>query len=390
MLVKRGISLKIAFDVQLLMKGEKTGIAWCTENILKRMPNYQHNIQLNCFTLGYSDTQFVNISKYRMLGYTIKQCIWFHDVLFKYISCIIPLPYSLFFPDKADITMFFNYIIPPGVHGKRITIIYDMAYKACPETVRNRTKNMLNLTLKNTCKRADKIITISEFSKGEIIQYMGVDEDKIVVMPCGVDFSLYHPNYTHEQINNVKRKYKINDDYLLYLGTLEPRKNIPKLIQAYAELKKKLVDIPKLVLAGRKGWMYDSIFKTVTDFKLEDSIIFTGYVSSEDTPILISGAKIFLFPSLYEGFGMPPLEAMACKVPVVVSNRTSLPEVVGDAGILVDPLSVDSISEGIKSLLINNELRTTLALKGYERSKTFSWDNSLMIIEKVIQEFTNN
>jgi glycosyltransferase involved in cell wall biosynthesis len=245
---------------------------------------------------------------------------------------------------------------------------------------------MLNIALRKSCKRADKIITISEFSKSEIIRYLGIAEDKIVVMPCGVDFSKYHPNYTKAEVKVITDKYHLEDDYLLYLGTLEPRKNIIRLIGAYAQLKNNTQDIPKLVLAGRKGWMYDSIFEIVKELQLEEDVIFTGYIEASETPILMKGAKAFLFPSIYEGFGMPPLEAMACGTPVLVSNVASLPEVVGDAGVLVDPLSTQSIRDGLELLLKNEDLRNDLSRRGIERAQTFSWDKSVNIIEKVIKE----
>ena len=378
--------LKISFDSQLLMKGEKTGIGWCAENILHRIPQYHEDLALNCFTLGYNEDQFWNVLKYKKLGYKVKTCNWFHDVIYRMLWSIIPIPYSLFFRKESDITIFFNYVVPPGVKGRKITFVYDMAYKSYPETVRKRTKDMLNMALKKSCKRADKIITISEFSKGEIIRYLGISEDKIVVMPCGVDFSKYHPNYTESEIQIVKKKYHIQDDYLLYLGTLEPRKNITRLIEAYAQLKATNTKLPKLVLAGRKGWMYDSIFAIVKELQLEDDVIFTGYIEAKEAPILMKGSLAFLFPSLYEGFGMPPLEAMACGTPVLVSNTASLPEVVGEAGVYVDPMSIESIREGMKYLMGSEGIRSDLSSRGLERARLFSWDRSVEIVNKTIIE----
>jgi glycosyltransferase involved in cell wall biosynthesis len=245
---------------------------------------------------------------------------------------------------------------------------------------------MLDIALEKSCKRADKIVTVSEFSKKEIIKYLGVDDNKIVVMPNGVDFSIYHTNYTCDQVNEVKGKYQIKGEYLLYLGTLEPRKNITRMLQAYALMKKSTLTVPKLVLAGRKGWMYDSIFETVKELHLEEDVIFTGYIEADDAPILMKGAEAFLFPSIYEGFGMPPLEAMACGTPVLVSDTTSLPEVVGDAGILVDPMSVQSICEGMKLLFEKADLRKTLSRRGIERAQLYSWERSAEIVNDVIKE----
>lgn len=378
--------LKLSFDAQLLIKGEKTGIGWCAENVLLMLPKYKENVyQLNCFSLGYAKKKLENIEKYSKLGYNIKKCKWFHDVLYRIIWNIIYIPYSLFFGNDSDITVFFNYVIPPGVKGKKVVFVYDMVYKAFPETVRKKTRNLLNIALKKSCNRAEHIITISKFSKEEIIKHLNLSEEKISIMPCGVDLSLYHPGYSEEEIKRAIDKYNIPREYLLYLGTLEPRKNIDRLIQAYAQLKKESSRTPKLVLAGRKGWKYESIFEKVKALKMEEDIIFTGYVNVEDSPILLKGAKAFLFLSIYEGFGMPPLEAMACGTPVIVSNVSSLPEVVGDAGVLVDPFSINSIKEGMKYLIDDEKKRNELSARGIERAKQFTWDKSVRIVQKVFE-----
>jgi glycosyltransferase involved in cell wall biosynthesis len=379
--------LKISFDAQLLLKGHKTGIGWCAENILL---NLRHEVKssysLNFFTLGYDKQRLRNIEKYKERGYELRKCSWFHDVVFKLLSEFFQIPYALFFGHDADITLFFNYIVPAGVKGKKVVMVHDMAYKAYPETVRERTRFMLNKSLQKSCKRADKIITVSEFSKLEIIKYLGIDENKIVIMPNGVDLSIFHPNFSEKDICRVTEKYGIPREYLLFLGTIEPRKNLERLIRAYALLKAEMPDVPKLVLAGGKGWLYESIFETVKVLNMESDIIFTGYVNEEDSPILINGAKIFLFPSLYEGFGMPPLEAMACGTPVIVSNVASLPEVVGDAALHVDPYSIDSIKDGIKDLIEDEKKRNELSASGIERAKQFTWDKSAEIVRKVFED----
>lgn len=379
--------MKIAYDAQLLIKGDKTGIGWCAENILMQMPQFIENTyQLNYFSLGYSQEQLQNVKKYANLGYQINDCTWFHNVIYRIMWNFFSVPYSLFFRKSADITFFFNYVIPPGVKGKKIAIVYDMAYKAYPETVRKRTRRLLDIALKKSCKRADHIITISQFSKSEIIKYLNIPEEKITIMPCGVDTTLYHDNYMEEDIQKVLNKYRIQGEYLLYLGTLEPRKNIVRLIKAYAKLKEKESSTPKLVLAGRKGWMFDDIFQIVELLNLVDDVIFTGYVDAEDAPLLIKGAMVFLFPSIYEGFGMPPLEAMACGTPVLTSNTSSLPEVVGDAGILVDPFSIESIQNGMEKLINDNKLRVELAYRGIQRSIRFTWNESVNVLYKVFQD----
>lgn len=372
---------KVSFDVQMLVKVNKTGIGWCVQNLLMNLPHMDGvSYQLNYFSLGTNDEQLKSIEHYKSFGYQIKKCNWCESRVYRIMSNIIPLPYSHFFGDDSNVSVFFNYIVPPGVRGRKIVLVYDMVYKAFPETVKKRTKSLLKMSLEKTCERADHIITISEFSKREIIKYLGIPEGKISIMPCGVDLSIYHPDYSEEMIVKTLGKYNVPRNYLLYLGTLEPRKNIVRMIEAYSLAKEKNTDIPKLVMAGGKGWVYSRIFETVHRLKLEDDIIFTGYISEFDVPMLMKGARAFLFPSLYEGFGMPPLEAMACGTPVLVSNVASLPEVVGEASIKVDPFSVESIKSGIELITYDESIRIELSQKGLERAKMFTWDRAAQVL----------
>lgn len=372
--------MKIAFDSQLFLKGNKTGIAWCADNVIKEIAKLsEYECECDFFSLGHSKNQIDNVRRYEKLGVKLNSCRWFNNVIYKLIWPIIPIPYSWFFGKDRDVTIFFNFIVPPGVKGKTVVVVHDMAYKACPETVNAKTRKWLNLTLKKSCERADLIVTVSEFSKSEIIKYLGVPEKKIVVMPNGVDLELYHPNYSEWAVASCRKKYHIDQEYYLYLGTLEPRKNLVNLIKAYHLLKEKLQkSTPKLVLAGGKGWYYESIFETVEQLKLKEDIIFTGYVEEKEVPLLMNGAKAFVFPSLYEGFGMPPLEAIACGKPVLVSNTTSLPEVVGECGLMVDPEDIIDISEKMeKILLVDNQVSCL---------KDISWKKSVSLLLYYIQK----
>ena len=341
--------MRIAFDGQLFLKGNKTGIAWNAHNLILELSRYPENeCVIQCFSRGASREQLSQLDEYVEAGCRIERCTWFSQVLYKLLWNFIPIPYSLFFKTNSDVTQFFNFVIPPGVKGKRITIVHDMAYMACPQTVQKKTRNWLRLSMKGTSRRADHIITVSEFSKQEIVNYLQVPPEMITVVPNAVDHKIYHPNYPKYQIKHALEKYHISDEYFLYLGTIEPRKNISRLIEAYAQLCQERKQVPLLVLAGGKGWYYEEIFALVDKYHLKDRVIFTGYVDQKDCPLLMNGAIAFVFPSLYEGFGMPPLEAMACGTPVITSNTTSLPEVVDDCGILVNPESEEEISGAMK------------------------------------------
>lgn len=376
--------MKIAFESQLFLKGEKTGIAWSADNIIKELA-FKESCQCNYFSFGYRTDQQSKVKKYEKYGVKGCNCAWFHDILYKLVWPIIPIPYSWFFRKRTDVTQFFNCVVPPGVSGKSIVIVHDMAYKVCPETVRLKTKRWLQLTLRRSCRRADAIVTVSESSKRDIIRYLGIEPEKITVMPNGVDLRFFHNNYKRDEIESLKKKYRMAEDYFLYLGTLEPRKNIPLLLQAYKRLTEDRLNIkvPQLVLSGGKGWLYDSIFNTVKELCLEEKVLFTGYLAKDEVPLIMCGAKAFVFPSKYEGFGMPPLEAMACGTPVITSNTSSLPEVVGDAGLLINPESVEEIYLAMKEIIMNNELSEALAQKGLERARLYTWKNSAEILHEL-------
>ena len=252
--------------------------------------------------------------------------------------------------------------------------------------------------MKIYCQRADVILTVSEFSRQEIHHYLGIPLEKIHVVYNGVDPEQYHPDYREGRIQEVKAKYNIPGSYILYLGTLEPRKNIETLIRAYQRLLtagpsrfgQPPSAFPKLVLAGKKGWLYDSIFQLVKEFHLENQVIFTGYVDESDAAPLLCGARMFVFPSLYEGFGIPPLEAMACGTPVIVSDCASLPEVVGDAGLLVPPTDIEKLAESMNRLLKDDQLHAALREVGLKRAGQFTWKASAKKLVQIYRMMGSN
>ncbi|MBR4023586.1 MAG: glycosyltransferase family 4 protein [Ruminococcus sp.] len=380
--------MNIAFDALPLISDRITGIGWCEAGQTMAMARLhpENSYTYNFFSRKDDHIKLERIQKFANDNIGIK-LVRGSGFLYRTVSTFIPVPYSRYFGKEADITHFFNYIVPPKVSGKTVVTVHDMVYKAFPETVRARTKYMLDSGLKSSMKRADIIVTDSEFSKKEIIKYFPKHENKIRVVPCGVDLEKFKPFDDKARIEEVKKSLEIEGEYFLYLGTIEPRKNLERLIEAYHIFSQKAGnDCPKLVLAGGKGWLYDSIFAKVTELKLSDKVIFTKYVPSEDMNALMCGALAFVFPSVYEGFGMPPLEAMACGVPVLVSGEASLPEVTGDCAVIVDAYSPENIAEGMNRLYTDSQLRDELSRRGLERAKGFSWDNSAEILYNVYRE----
>ena len=218
--------------------------------------------------------------------------------------------------------------------------------------------------------RADWILTCSQYSKQEIKQTCGVDEGKIKVIALSVA-PIYFSAYDEGKIKAIKQKFNINGRYLLYMGNFKTHKNIALLIQAYARIAKEFSDV-NLVLAGPLEHTYLQLVKTIEDHQLKNRVIFTGKIMESDEPqYLYQGAEVFVMPSLYEGFGIPPLEAMACGVPVVASQETSLPQIVGEAGVLVDAKDASQMAEAIKSIFENAQLKQELKIKGLQRAQIF-------------------
>lgn len=369
--------MNISFDVLPLISENMSGIGYCQAGLVGEMVRSHPE---DSYTFDYFSRKDHEVKRNRLSAYMHDNChineSHFSGFLYRTIMNIIPVPYSLFFGKKAELTHFFNYIVPPFVHGKKVVTIHDMVIRAYPETVRFRTKQLLLTGMKKSMRRADIIITDSDFSKSEIIKYYPQYKDKIEVVYCGVNSSKFYHIDDKERIEKTKSSLGIDGEYFLYLGTIEPRKNLERLIEAYRLLLDRDRNVPKLVMAGGKGWLNSGIYSKAQELGLEKNVQFTKYIPDEDLCPLMNGACAFVFPSIYEGFGMPPLEAMACGVPVVSSGEASLPEVVGDCAVIVDAYSPQSIADGMYKIYSDRGLSDDLRRRGPQRAAEFSWKKS--------------
>lgn len=282
--------------------------------------------------------------------------------------------------ERYDIYHQPNYI-PHCFRGKKIVTIHDMSHKVYPQYHPWRRVMMLRL-FEDRLKKADVILTVSEFSKREIIKYLKVRGEKIHVTYLGVAdiYSTYQG--AAEEGRMLREGFHIPKEYLLYVGTIEPRKNIERLIQAFALYKRQTRSEIKLVMAGGIGWLCKSIFDIVKNLKLQNEIVFTGYFPEALKPALYAQAKALVYPSLYEGFGLPIVEAMAVGNIVLTSNVTSLPEVAGEAGIYFDPSQTEEITEKIALVLQGDFDRKKYEILSKQQAKKFSWHKC---VEQTIQ-----
>ncbi|QQS46916.1 MAG: glycosyltransferase family 4 protein [Acidobacteriota bacterium] len=267
-----------------------------------------------------------------------------------------------------------NYCIPVFAPCPTIVTVHDMSLLAQSGTHESENVRRGKRRLPIMIRRATMIISPSEWTKQEIIRYLGTRPEKIRVIHEGAREKM-RP-LPEAEIRGVLEKHGIHSQYLLYVGTIEPRKNLVTLIRAYHELLRETPHRPRLVLCGGRGWLEDEVFKLVEELKLQDEVRFTGYVDDADLPALYSGAEAFIYPSVYEGFGLPPLEAMACGTPVITSNVSSLPEVVGGAGLLHDPQDHRALTRHIATLLGDRSASEKLERAGIEQASRFSWERA--------------
>lgn len=267
-----------------------------------------------------------------------------------------------------------QYTAPPLAPCPVVATVHDLSFEHLPETFKRRSWMQLRLTVRRTVRRAARVIAPSEFTRRDLVETYGLAPERVSVTPLAAP-PAFRRVLDETEIARVRHIYGITGPYILAVGSIQPRKNLARLVEAYADLRRAgLSDkLPQLVLVGKQAWLYGETLRAVERERVGGRTIFTGYVSESDLPALYTGALCFAYPSYFEGFGLPVLEAMQCGAPVLAGDRTSLPEVVGDAGLLVDPFDTRAIAAALKRLIDDVELRAALSVKGLERASRFDW-----------------
>jgi glycosyltransferase involved in cell wall biosynthesis len=280
----------------------------------------------------------------------------------------------------------------PVLHPRRsVATVHDLGYRHFPEAHKRLARMYLELGTRFNVRSSAHVLADSRATRDDLIRFTGVAADKVTVVHLGRDESLA-PVEDPQRLAAVQQRLGIRQQgqpaapYVLYIGTLQPRKNLARLVDAFALVRQQRPDL-LLVLAGRRGWLADAILQRVAALGLQDAVCFPGFVADEDLPALLSGAVCFAFPSLYEGFGLPVLEAQACGAPVLAANSSSLPEVAGDGALLVDPLDTAAIAAGLLRLVEDETLRAELRSAGFANVQRFSWqrcaEQTLSVLEAV-------
>ena len=303
----------------------------------------------------------------------------------------IPLTLSAELRKNPVDVLHVQFTAPPFCPCPVVVSIHDLSFEHLPQTFKRRSRTQLRLTVRHSAKRAARIISLSEHTRRDIIETYGINAERIKAIPLAAP-AHFAPVQDYRELQRVRHTYGIDGDYILSVGSIQPRKNLARLVRAYASLRgNNTVDrLPKLVLVGKCAWLYDETLRALDETGVRETVVLTGYVPQTDLPALYSGALCFVYPSYFEGFGLPPLEAMKCGAPVIVGNRTSLPEVVGDAALAVDPFDVEAIASAMKRLINDLDFRKDLSVKGQMRAETFDWRETarktLAIYEEVVQE----
>ncbi len=286
--------------------------------------------------------------------------------------------------DRLDLLHAMAFARPLAAPCPVVLTIYDMSFERIPERFPRFQRQYLRAITRYSARHAARIIAISKSSKDDVVRFCGVPAERVRVVYCGADGN-FRP-YSRERVEEFRADKGLPAHFILYLGTLEPRKNVARLVRAYAALRRNGRDKPKLVIAGAKGWGYDDVFAAVEQGDAQSDVIFAGYVPQAELPLWYNAADLFVFPSLYEGFGLPVLEAMACGTPAITSNVSSLPEVAGDAALTIAPEDSGALSDTIQRALHDPDLRAQMRERGLRQAARFNWTEAARQTAQVYAE----
>jgi glycosyltransferase involved in cell wall biosynthesis len=297
----------------------------------------------------------------------------------------VRIPWAL---KREGVTLFHapHYVLPPLVRCRSVVTIHDVIHLMFPQYLPNRIAfSYAKWSITQAAQRATRVMTVSQSSKRDILRFVDTEPDKIDVIYNAYD-ERFAMEPREEDVVRVRERYQLTDEFVLYAGNVKPHKNLERLIDAFALVRKRGLDHLKLVLIGDEISKYTALRRAVHQHQLHNYVRFLGYLPEETLAVMYRLAGVFVFPSLYEGFGLPPLEAMASGTPVVTSNVSSLPEVAGDAAVLVDPYDPQAIADGIYRVLTDEKLRRALIHKGIARAGQFSWEQSVRRVRQIYGE----
>lgn len=388
--------MRICIDVRCLMDARRTGVEEYTFNLLFNLLKINQKNQFVLFLNSWKKPTFdfsifrkyknVEIRRFRIPNKLLNFSFWY-----------LGWPKIDKMVGNSDVVFMPNIIFGSvSKKTKLILTMHDLSFERYPKHFSWKRRFWhIFINPKKMCRRADKIIAVSDSTRKDLISLYKINSKKIETVYSAVSDEFKIIDRNDKELVKTKEKYKLPYKFMLYFGTIEPRKNIRAVIKAFDKFhnfsfisKNNELLKYKLVLAGEKGWLSQEIFKEIRSARGSKSIYFAGRIPQRDKKYIYNLSSLFVYPSFFEGFGFPPLEAMKCGVPVIASNNSSLPEIVGDGGILIDPDKPDEIYQAMKEILSNRELKEMLIEKGFEKSKEFNWQSTaskyLGIMEKML------
>lgn len=359
---------KIAVNTRLLRKNAMDGIGWVTYNVLKEITVNHPEIEFHFLFDSGIEEDFLfskNIVPHNLFPpakHAVLNTIWFEWSVKKLLNKLNP---DLFFSPDGMLCL--------GWKGRQYGIVHDINYEHRPGDLKPFNRIYYKYFIPRSIKKACRIATVSEYSKKDIIDIYKTPTEKIDVVHLGIN-NFFHPIESEQQKQEIRNKFTEGCEYFIFIGTISPRKNIERLMKAFDLFRQQSNNNFKLVLAGREMYRTEELHQLKAQLTYGSDIIFTGRLSDNDLSNLLSASFCMSFVPLIEGFGLPPVEAMQVGVPVIASNVTSVPEVVGEAGLLVNPYSVKEIKDAMMAIYTDNNLRQTLIKKGHVRKQQFSWN----------------
>ena len=366
--------MRVGLDVSCLVQQPLTGVGYATLHLVRALARMPESPELRLFASGAAHPpellrdlgqRCAALAAVR-LPTRLKLPLWMH----------LNRPPLEHFTGPIDIAHGMFHLLPASRSALRAVTVYDLAAIRFTDLHTADSRARHEKLLRHAVRHADALIAASANTRRDLLELLDAPAERLHVVPCGVDLAEFTCPFPTDGLDAARKKFAIDGPFLLYLGTLEPRKNLVRLIEAYARVRERMPAAPQLVLAGGKGWLYEDIFAAITRLRLERYVTHTGYVTRGEAVAFLRGAAGFVYPSRYEGFGLPVLEAMAARTPVLTSGVSSLPEVIGEHGIIVDPDSTDSLVAGIIRLITDETGNLERSEHAFRRASRMTWDDS--------------
>ncbi len=372
--------MRIGIDIRCLSDGKRTGVEEYTINLLENLFELDKKNQYVLFSNSYGNSHFdarifsqyknVNVKQFRFPNKLLNFCFWY--LRWPNVDKMLGGVDIFFMPNINFVAL--------SQKTKLVLTVHDLSFEIFPETFSFKRRVWHSvINPRSLCRRADQVIAVSDSSKSDIVSLYGIDERKVERIYNGVSDEMEQLDRNDPRLIEVKERYHLPFNFIFCLGTIEPRKNIPAIVKAYDQLRSlnnPQLDKYKLVIAGGRGWKVKKILDTMRNAKFTKDIIFTSCITNEDKAAVYTLSSLFVYPSFFEGFGIPVLEAMRCGVPVITSNCSSLPEVVGQGGIMIDPDKPDELYLAMKEVLLDRELHSQLSQSGLRQAIRFNWRTS--------------